>query len=45
MYAAIVTALDNIHEHTHESEALGLSKGLSKKETTAAIYLLDYTLP
>ena len=44
-YAAIVTALDNIHECTHESEALGLSKALSKKKTTAAIFLLDYTLP
>ena len=44
-YAAIVTALDNIHEHTHEPEALGLSKALSKKETTATIFLLDYTLP
>ena len=44
-YAAIVTALDNIHECTHEPEALGLSKALSKKETTAAIFLLDYTLP
>ena len=29
----------------HEPEALGLSKALSKKETTAAILLLDYTLP
>ena len=44
-YAAIVTALDNIHECTHEPEALGLSKALSKEETTAAIFLLDYTLP
>ena len=44
-YAAIVTALDNIHDATHEPEALGLSKALSKKQTTAAIFLLDYTLP
>ena len=44
-YAAIVTALDNIYEGTHEPEALGLSRALSKKETTAAIFLLDYTLP
>ena len=42
-YAAIVTALVNIHEHTQEPEAH--SKALSKNETTAAIYLLDYTLP
>ena len=39
----IVTALDNIHDATHEPEALGLA--LSKKQTTAAIFLLDYTLP
>ena len=44
-YATIVTALDSIHEGTHESEVLGLRKALSKKKTTAAIFLLDYTLP
>ena len=44
-YAAIVTTLDNVHESTHEPEALGLSKALSKKETTATVFLLDYTLP
>ena len=40
-----MTVLDNIHECTHEPKALGLSKALSKKETTAATFLLDYTLP
>ena len=44
-YAAIVVALDNIHENTHEPEALGLSKSLSKRSTVAAMYMLDYTLP
>ena len=44
-YAAIVTALDNIHADTHQPEALGLSKALSKQTTIAAIFLLDYTLP
>ena len=44
-YAAIVVALDNIHENTHEPEAPGLSKSLSKRSTVAAMYMLDYTLP
>ena len=44
-YAAIVVALDNIHENTHKPEALGLSKSLSKRSTVAAMYMLDYTLP
>ena len=44
-YGAIVMALDNIFETTHEPEALGISKGLCKKSTIAAIFLLDYTLP
>ena len=39
-YAAIVVALDNIHENTHGPEALGLSKSLSKRSTVAAIYML-----
>ena len=34
-YSAIVTALDNIHDTTHEPEAL--SKALSKQTTIAAI--------
>ena len=41
-YAAIVVALDNIHENTREPEALGLSKSLSKHSTVAAMYMLDY---
>lgn len=44
-YSAIVTALDNIYEETHEPEALGISKVLYKKSMAAAIFLLDYTLP
>ena len=44
-YSAIVSTLDNIHAQTHEPEALGLSKVLSKKASVSAIYLLDYTLP
>ena len=44
-YGAIVVALNNIHETTHEPEALGLSKALSKVSTVAAMYMLDYTLP
>ena len=39
-YAAIVVALDNIHDNTHEPEALGLSKSLSKCSTVAAMYML-----
>ena len=44
-YGAIVTALDDIHESTHEPEALGLSNALSKPSTVAAMYMLDYVLP
>ena len=44
-YGAIITALNNIHQNTHEPEALGLSKTLSKQSTVAAIYMLDYVLP
>ena len=44
-YSAIVRALDSIHDSTHEPEALGHSKALSKHATIAAIFLLDYTLP
>jgi hypothetical protein len=44
-YGAIVTTLNDIHDNTHEPEALGLSKPLSKQSTVAAIYMLDYVLP
>ena len=46
-YGAIVTALNDIHQNTHEREALGLSKALSKQSTVAAIYMymIDYVLP
>ena len=35
----------DIRQNTHEPEALGLSKALSKQSTVAAIYMLDYVLP
>ena len=44
-YSAIVIALNNIYEQTHEPEALGISKVLCKPSTVSAIYLLDYALP
>ena len=44
-YIAIVLALNNIYEETHEPEAVGISKALSTKSTISAIFLLGYTLP
>lgn len=44
-YSAIVLALNNIYEETHEPEALGISKALSKRSTVSALFLLDYALP
>ena len=44
-YRAIITAFNDIHQNTHEPEALGLSKALSKQSTVAAIYMLVYALP
>ena len=44
-YSAIVNALNNIYEQTHELEALGISRALCKPSTVAAMYLLDYALP
>ena len=44
-YGAIVIALNDIHENTHEPEALGLGKALTKQHTVAAMYTLDYILP
>ena len=44
-YAAIVVTLDYIYERTHEPEAMGLSKVLSKESTLSAIFLLDFSLP
>ena len=43
-YCAVVIALNNIYEETHEPEALGISKALSKKSTVSAMFLLDYVL-
>ena len=36
-YGAIVTSLNDIHNNSHEPEALGLSKALSKQSTIVAI--------
>ena len=44
-YSAIVLALNNIYEETHEPEALGISKALSKRSTVSALFLLNYALP
>lgn len=44
-YVAIVMALESFYEQTHEPEALGLSKALSRKSTVIAMYLLDFVLP
>ena len=44
-YGAIVSALETIYQKSHEPEALGISKILSKPSTLFAIYLLDYILP
>jgi len=41
-YCAIVIALNNIYGETHELEALGISKALSKKSTISAVFLLEY---
>ena len=44
-YAAIVITLGNIYEQSHEPEALGIGKALSKESTLSAIFLLDFVLP
>ena len=44
-YTAIVIILENIYEQSHEAEALGISKALSKETTLSAIFLLDFVLP
>lgn len=44
-YSAIVITLNNIYCTTHEPEALGLAKALSKHSTVTAIFMLDYVLP
>ena len=43
-YEAIFTVLNDIHKNTHEPEALGLGKALTKWHTFAAMYMLDYIL-
>ena len=39
-----MSALESIYLESHEPEALGISKILSKPSTLFAIYLLDYIL-
>ena len=43
-YSAILIALNNIYDETHEPKALGISRALSKKSTITAMFLLDYVL-
>ena len=40
-----MSALETIYQESHEPQALGISKILSKPSTLFAIYLLDYVLP
>ena len=40
-----MSALETIYQESHEPEALGISKILSKPSTLFAIYLLVYILP
>ena len=44
-YAEIMITLGNINEQSHEPEALGISKALSKESTLSAMFLLDFALP
>ena len=44
-YGAIVSTLEMIYEVSHEPEAFGISKILTKQSTLFAIYLLDFVLP
>ena len=41
-YGAIVSTLEMIYEVSHEPEAFGISKILTKQSTLFAIYLLDF---
>ena len=40
-----MSALETIYQESHEPEALGIRKILSKHSTLFVIYLLDYILP
>ena len=44
-FGAIVSTLEMIYEVSHEPEAFGISKILTKQSTLFAIYLLDFVLP
>ena len=43
-YGAVVITLEQIYEESHEPEALGLTKILTRSSTLFAIYLLDFVL-
>ena len=42
---SVVITLKNIYEQSHEPEALGISKALSKESALSAIFHLDFVLP
>ena len=44
-YGAIIATLEQIYEESHEPEALGLSKILTRSSTLFTIYLLYFVLP
>ena len=44
-YTSLVVTFESNYQNLHEPEALGLHKTLTKFNTIAAIYLLDYVLP
>ena len=44
-FVATITTLESIYEESHEPEAYGISKIISKTSTLFAIYFLDYVLP
>ena len=45
LWSNCVSTSETIYQESHEPEALGISKILSKPSTLFAIYLLDYILP
>ena len=45
VYTSLVLTFESNYQNLHEPEALGLHKTLTKFNTIAAIYLLDYVLP
>ena len=41
----IVITLENIYEQSHEPDAMGISKALSKASTLSALFHFDFVLP